>query len=447
MKKPLRILSMFLSLSAAGWSALHFYRVRSTAGASLSFPKMLAAVLSPYLAAAGLVGAGLGLLARAPLAVLSGFFAAWSSGRYAWRVINSKADFASLFGREWEECLSPAAKGRMAKQRWVWRSPAPPEPRWQRDIPFWTIPGTERQLFCDVWQPADGTPASGLAFLYFHGSGWHFLDKDVGTRPMFRRLAAQGHVIMDVAYRMCPETDWRGMVGDVKRAIAWMKAVADRYSVEPNKVVLGGGSAGGHLALLAAYNAERPELTPDDVAGADLSVRGVVSWYGPSDMSVYWRHAGIPFGGLVREGGASVGDRLSDRAGKTMGFDMRPPAHWQTGRSVQENMMRALLGGTPDEVPEAYRQASPISYVGPACPPTLLLQGADDMVVSARAVRQLAEALRAAGAPVLHVEYPQTEHAFDIILPDFAPAAQAALYEVERFLALVAADCPQKVNQ
>jgi acetyl esterase/lipase len=109
--------------------------------------------------------------------------------------------------------------------------------------------------------------------------------------------------------------------------------------------------------------------------------------------------------------------------------------------------MRALLGGTPDEVPEVYRQASPISYVGPACPPTLLLQGADDMVVSAQAVRQLAEALWAAGAPVLHVEYPQTEHAFDIILPDFAPAAQAALYEVERFLALLAADCPQRVNQ
>ena len=49
------------------------------------------------------------------------------------------------------------------------------------------------------------------------------------------------------AYRLCPEVDIYGMVGDVKRAIAWMKANASRYGVNPEKIVLGGGSAGGHL--------------------------------------------------------------------------------------------------------------------------------------------------------------------------------------------------------
>lgn len=56
--------------------------------------------------------------------------------------------------------------------------------------------------------------------MYLHGSAWYLLDKDYGTRPFSRHLAAQGHVIMDVAYRLCPEVDIYEMVGDVKRAVA-----------------------------------------------------------------------------------------------------------------------------------------------------------------------------------------------------------------------------------
>lgn len=52
-------------------------------------------------------------------------------------------------------------------------------------------------------------------------------------------------------------------------------------------------------------------------------------------------------------------------------------------------------------------------------------------------MRTLARKLEDAGVPVVLVEYPQTEHAFDLILPEISPVAQAALYEVERFLALV----------
>ena len=71
-------------------------------------------------------------------------------------------------------------------------------------------------------------PSSGLAFVYLYGSAWWILDKDFGTRPLFRQLAAQGHVIMDVAYRLCPEVDIYGMVGDVKRTVAWMMSSAAR---------------------------------------------------------------------------------------------------------------------------------------------------------------------------------------------------------------------------
>jgi acetyl esterase/lipase len=227
------------------------------------------------------------------------------------------------------------------------------------------------------------------------------------------------------------------MQADAKRAIAWMKAGAAQFGVDPNQIVVAGGSAGGHLALLAAYTANVLDLRPVDVGTADLSVCGVVSWYGPSDMRVYDAFAGQKFDTLVEEGQTSSSGKGAEWLNNRLGMNTKSPAHWQPGITVQENMMRGLFGGTVAEVPEEFRWGSPITHVGPHCPPTLLLQGEHDFVVSAEAVQLLADNLRQAGVPVVHVEYPQTDHAFDLILPMLSPSAQAALYETERFLALL----------
>jgi acetyl esterase/lipase len=121
-----------------------------------------------------------------------------------------------------------------------------------------------------------------------------------------------------------------------------------------------------------------------------------------------------------------------------MGFEMKLPDTWDTEQTVHVAMMEGLLGGAPEAVPDAYRLFSPVEHVGPHCPPTLLLQGEHDPITSADAVRQMAQALRNAGVPAVYVEYPRTEHAFDLILPQVSPPAQAALYEVDRFLARLA---------
>ena len=192
--------------------------------------------------------------------------------------------FAQAFGVAWERDIAPEQQSRMMQRRWSWHLPAAPEPRWQRDVPFWALPDTDRRLLCDLWQPPPGVVPSGLAVVYLHGGAWSLLDKDVGTRPVFRHLAAQGHVVMDLAYRLYPETYMLGMVGDAKRAIAWMKAQGHAYGVNPEPVVVAGRSAGGHLALLAAYTPREGALTPNDVGARDLSVRGVIYCYGPIDL-------------------------------------------------------------------------------------------------------------------------------------------------------------------
>lgn len=324
--------------------------------------------------------------------------------------------------------------------------PASPEPRWERDIPFWNLPGTDRQLLCDVWQPPGGVVLSGVAVVYLHGSGWHFGDKDLGTRTFFRHLAAHGHVVMDVAYRLCPETDLFGMMGDTKRAIAWMRAHANRCSVNPVSIVAGGGSAGGHLSLLAAYAPAHPKLTPEDVTHVDLSVRAVFSIYGPVDMRAYDKHAGATFGKgerAPRPGESGLLTKLSDRAVEAlvsrMGSGNLLDPDWLT--ITHDEMMTNLLGGLPHEMPEVYHLASPVTHVGPHCPPTLLLQGEHDSTVPAYAARDLHRKLVAAGVRVVYHEFPETEHAFDlVVLPWYSPAAQAALYDVDRFLALMASE-------
>ena len=101
------------------------------------------------------------------------------------------------------------------------------------------------------------------------------------------------------------------------------------------------------------------------------------------------------------------------------------------------DIFAVMIGGTPDEIPEAYQLLSPVQHVGPHCPPTLLLQGSDDVFGLAPGVGAINQKLQADGVPVIMVEYPHTEHGFDLVLPQVSPVARAAINEVERFLALM----------
>jgi acetyl esterase/lipase len=111
-----------------------------------------------------------------------------------------------------------------------------------------------------------------------------------------------------------------------------------------------------------------------------------------------------------------------------LGLNKRP----QTGAFVY------LLGGHPDEVHEKYELFSPLYHVQPGCPATLLIHGQGDFLVPAEATVALARKLRVADVPVILVVLPETDHAFDLVLPRWSPPAQSALYEIERFLAFMA---------
>lgn len=446
-----------LSFSALALSSAQFYRVSgATLGPGafmLSIPKILSGSLAPFIGVAGAVGAACALSARRlahserlegakastpadkrmfgggpSLAVLAGVTAAVMSTLYTKQVVTTHADFAAAFGANWQAQIPTHLRDRLLPRRWTWRLAVAPGAHVERDVVFATIPGTDRKLLADIWSPPDGVAASGLGFIYLHGGGYSAFDKGGPTELWFRHLTAQGHVVMDVAYRLIPETNVPGMQEDVKRAIAWLKRNADRYGVNPDHIVLSGGSAGSHLALLAAYAPYHPRLTPEDVRSMDLSVRGVIGYYNAGDYRQESKVALTPTA-LERAVARLLTNLLGRWSGAAIAVD--DTGDWNPG---------VFVGGRPDEATELYRQITPVVHVGPATPPTLQLVGENDVYVArSGAAAALHRKLQAAGVPSVYVVFPRTDHAFDMFLPALSPSAQTAMYHVDRFLALMAA--------
>jgi acetyl esterase/lipase len=292
---------------------------------------------------------------------------------------------------------------------------------WQQDVFIGEYLETGDEILADLWLPSKTANRSGAGIIYLHGSGWHYADKDFGTRHFFQHLAAQGHVIADVAYTLAPKADLFGMVADVKRAIGWMKNHAHELKIDPNRIVLMGGSAGGHLALLAGYTPNHPQLDPPDVT-SDTSVCGIVSYYGPPDLVAQF-------------------DRFNELPGLTgkSNFERAFMAYLESRFGFEpvpvHRLLPEFLGGMPSQIPDLYAFGSPSNHIGQHCPPTLLLQGAHDFSGAVPEVRKLYTALRDAGQAAFLFELPDTEHGFDLYKPRWSPAAQAATYVTERFLA------------
>jgi acetyl esterase/lipase len=434
----IQVLATFLGCLAALMSIPVLIRLHWPAPA-LWILKLFASALSPLLFLIGVLSTIVGLTTGSVFISLIGMYDVVFFFIHIFRVTRPpdvSSSFEQAFGLNWENRINAKQKNHFLPRRAIIRLPAVAIPRMEQDISFATIPDTDRQLLCDVWQPNATVIPSGLAFIYLHGSAWYLLDKDMGTRPFFNHLAAQGHVIMDVAYRLSPETDVMGMVNDVKRAIVWMKENARTYGVNPDTIVVGGGSAGGHLALMTAYTANNPQFTPKELEGKDLSVCGVVSLYGPTDLKAMYYH---------------TNQQLTTRSNPALAEKVVPAqmSEWLVKRMgkayyrfkfdkgfANAGAFAPLLGGHPDECPEQYALFSPVTHVHANCPVTILIQGEHDVMAPVKTTRFLQTLLVEKKVPtVMHI-LPQTDHAFDLILPRISPSAHTAIYDVERFLAL-----------
>jgi acetyl esterase/lipase len=435
-----QIAAVVVGCIAAMMSILFFIKLRWPA-AALWIAKLFTSALSPFLILVGVLTTIVGLATNSLFISLIGIYDIFIFSRHIMLVTRPPAasgSFEQAFGLDWEKHIPAEQQKRFLPSRWILKLPGAPEPRLGQDIPFTTIPGTNRKLLCDVWQPPENVTPSGLAFIYLHGSAFYFLDKDCGTRTFFRHLAAQGHVIMDVAYRLYPETEMMGMVNDVKRAIVWMKEHADMYKVHRDRIVVGGASAGGHLAMLAAYTSNNPQFTPEDLEGKDIDACAVISLYGTNDMEALYYHTNqhLTTRAIPGRPKKAVPTKIPGWLKKRMGQD-----YYRLGMDKnfgQTGTLAPLLGGHPDECPEVYSLFSAGTHVHAGCPPTLLIQGADDIMSPINTTPILHSRLLDKRVPAVMNILPQTEHAFDLPLPKISPAAHNLCFDVERFLALMA---------
>jgi acetyl esterase/lipase len=386
----------------------------------LWIPKLLGSALSPILAFAGIVGFLAGVGKRKPGIALSGLIGSLLNTTHILKVTRESSSLAMAFGADFESRIPVDILPRLQSSRWSLATPAEAEVHRQDDLVVTSRPSTGEPLLADLWWPAEDTHPSGLGIIYLHGSGWHYGDKDLGTRPFFRHLAAQGHVILDLAYALAPKARLKDMLADVAHAKEWMQANGLRHGVRPDRIVLMGASAGGHLALLSAY------LQTEQPAG-DGSICGVVSYYGLTDLIALNRY----LEGLYDSSMNHPIDRLVVRYLDNLG----------NGMIVQpKDMLPNLLGGSYAKIPEKYRAASPINHVGPHCPPTLQIFGAHDMAGVQQSILHLHQALIAAGVPSVYIEIPDCDHGFDLVFPQISPSAQTATYYTERFLAILSSD-------
>jgi len=165
-----------------------------------------------------------------------------------------------------------------------------PAVRVVRGVHFATVRGADLKL--DVFLPRDARPGDRRpVFLYIHGGGWITGHRSIASLPLLFGLADRGAVCFTLNYRLAPKFRYPAGLHDSKRALAWVRRYAARFGGDPSCILVGGESAGGHLALMVALSAGEARARPDDVPAAlDTPLQGCVDLYGVVDLMDAQRH-------------------------------------------------------------------------------------------------------------------------------------------------------------
>lgn len=243
-----------------------------------------------------------------------------------------------------------------------------------RDVPY-TEGG--RRAHLDIRRPKSANLADAPVLIQIHGGGWTIGNKEQQGLLLMNRMAQQGWVCVSANYRLAPGHRFPTQIIDVKRAIAWVHENIKEYGGDPSYVVITGGSAGGHLAALAALTPGLAAYQPD-FEESDTSVAACVPFYGVYDL------------GGITESRAAI--------------DMR-----------DRFLGPRVFGKDPRTHLDDFVQASPLANVTEHTPDFFVIHGRNDTVVSVNQARAFVAALQEkSDASVTYAELPGAQHAFDV---------------------------------
>jgi pectinesterase len=244
------------------------------------------------------------------------------------------------------------------------------------------------ELRLDLYRPEGAGPLP--AVLVVHGGGWDAGSRQM-ERPLARQLAARGFVTAPVTYRLGAAGRFPAALHDLKAAVRWLRANAAAHGIDPDRIGVIGGSAGGQLAALLGASNGVPTL---EGAGEHATVSSRVQAVVDIDGA-----ASFPDAGLIAQEEA--------RRGATSRF----------------------LGGTYSERAATWFTASPLTHVSRDSAPTLFINStAERPVLPGR--QEMSARLRALGVASHVVVVPETPHPFWLVHPWF----QRTLDEADAFL-------------
>ncbi|WP_158502015.1 alpha/beta hydrolase [Vitiosangium sp. GDMCC 1.1324] len=334
-------------------------------------------------------GAGVSDRIASGLAVLAALLLLSSLGRAFGYVKGLETSFARTFGP-----IQPPAPP---------EAPARPAPLVLGDLLSISTPAVVptrhlyreidgQALHLDVYRSAGATQPQPLVVV-IHGGSWNSGDS-TQLAWLNGYLAARGLTVAAINYRLAPRHTFPAQPDDVRAAVKWLQENASRLGIDATRIAFLGRSAGGQLALLAAYTLQEP------------AIRAVVALYPPTDLNWGWVNPTNP---LVMDSPKTLSE---------------------------------YLGGTPAQVQERFDAGSPIDFVNPETPPTLLIHGTRDELVFAEQSRRLARRLEQARVPHLCLELPWGTHGCDA--NPAGPGGQITTWAVERFLAAAFQDAPPR---
>jgi len=245
----------------------------------------------------------------------------------------------------------------------AWPAQQQPEPREgfsvQANIPY----DQYKETVLDILQPKAASAGKRPGVLVIHGGGWVGGKKESMVKRYCVPYLEKGFVVANVEYRLAAVAPAPAAVMDVLKAAQWFWDNARKYNVDRKRIVVTGGSAGGHLALMVGMTPKSAKL------GKPIKVAAVINMYGITD----------------------VADQLEGPNRRKYAVTWLPE---QPGRM------------------ELARKLSPMTYVRSGLPPILTLHGDADETVPYEQGFNLTQALRKAGVDAQMISVPQGKHGF-----------------------------------
>ena len=217
-----------------------------------------------------------------------------------------------------------------------------------------------RKLLLDLYMPA--AKKLPCLIVWIHGGAWHSGSKE--SPPL--NILSYGYAVASLDFRLSVEAPFPAPVHDIKAAVRFLRANANKYGYRRDKIVIWGSSSGGHLAALVGTtnNDNYMEGNEGNYLKESSSVQAIIDFYGPTDF-------------------LTILDQSTPH-----GINVRAPA------------LAILLGKPVEQVPDLAKKASPTTYVDKNDPPFLIIQGEKDESVPQVQSKLLKSYLQVAGVPV-----------------------------------------------